>query len=180
MLTDEQLIEDYRNGNESAFEELFDRYHVRIFQFSLRMLASPAGAEEAVQEIFMKVHRSISSYKPKERFPAWLFTIANRVCLDAIRKRNRQRWLLFGVNSEEPVSPLNPEKEVSRKEMKSRVLKEVEKLDEDRRNVFLLRIHGGLMFREIAAMLKMPLNTVLGRYHQAVRILKACLKEEHI
>jgi|SRR3990172_7419793 len=180
MLTDEQLIEAYSNGDTRAFEELFERYRAKIFQFTLRMLGNRNLAEDTFQEIFLRVHSKLTRYKSEERFPAWLFTIAHRACIDAHRKRKREGWLLFGTKIQEQVSGAagDPEMDFAREQLREKIMAKLKHLNGNQKQVFLLRIHGNLLFREIAALLKVPLNTVLVQYHQAVLALKESLKEQ--
>lgn len=178
MISDEQLVDAYREGDETAFEELFERYRHRIFHFCLRFLQNRANAEEVFQEVFLRVHTRLHGYHSKNRFAQWLFTIANHACVDELRKRKRMRWLLFSNQTEERIDESDLETDLSRNRLREEIVRKLENLDARQKQVFLLRIDGELMFREIAALLKEPLNTVLGRYHQAVLTLKASLKGE--
>ncbi|HJZ10882.1 MAG TPA: sigma-70 family RNA polymerase sigma factor [Acidobacteriota bacterium] len=180
MLPDEQLVRDHLNGDSRAFEQLFDRYRAQVFQFALRMLSNRASAEEAFQEIFLRVYQKLDRYESKQRFAAWLFTVAHHVCIDELRKFKRRRWLLFGEKFVEPMDPIDLEGEISRNQMKERVATCLERLEANQKQVFLLRIHGNLLFREIAQMLNTPLNTILARYHQAVIALKKSLQQENV
>jgi RNA polymerase sigma-70 factor (ECF subfamily) len=143
-------------------------------------MSNRASAEEAFQEIFLRIHQKLDRYESKERFAAWLFTVAHRVCIDELRKQKRRGWLLFGQKFVEPADRLDLEAELNRNQMKGRIASCLEKLDSNQKEVFLLRIHGNLMFREIAQMLNTPLNTVLARYHQAVITMKQSLQRENV
>lgn len=178
MLQDEELVQAYRDGNSSAFDALFERHRSRVFQFVLRMMGNRAEAEEVFQDIFLRVHRKLYRYESQERFGAWLFAVANRMCLDALRKRKRERWLSFGDKIADPVASNDPERELYENQIKVKMMREVEKLETNVKQVFLLRIEGNLMFREIAEVLDIPLNTALARYHQAVSRLKESMKTE--
>lgn len=177
MFSDEQLVQTYRNGDEKAFEELFERYRRRIFRYVLRMLQNTTCAEEVFQEIFLRVHSKLARYREQDRFAQWLFTIANHACLDELRRRKRTSWLVFSDEPGDSISETNPEKDFSRSQMRQTIFQKLHDLDIKQRQVFLLRIEGGLMFREIAELLKEPLNTVLSRYHQAILSLKTSLTE---
>ncbi len=175
MSTDEELAEAYARGERSAFDELFTRYRRSIFKYAYRMLGGRAPAEDACQEVFLRVHSRIGTYAVRSRFAAWIFTIAFNVCVDALRKRKRERWLRFGLPKREPGADSMIDRETIRNQLREMVLREIQKLGEKQREVFLLRAHGDLLFREIAEMLNIPLNTALVRYHQAVLHLKGAL-----
>lgn len=175
MPTDEELARAYADGDESAFDELFARYRRPIFSYAYRMVGSRAYAEDLSQEVFLRVHNRIATFEPRSRFAAWIFTIASNACLDELRRRKRARWLSFGLAAPEPRAEIDIEGDALDAELRGMVLRELRKLDERHRQVFLLRTHGNLLFREIADMLNMPLNTVLSRYHQVVLALKSAL-----
>ena len=180
MLQDEELVQAYRDGDPSAFEALFERHRSRVFHFVLRMIGNRAEAEEVFQDIFLRVHRKLDRYESQGQFSAWLFSVANRMCLDALRKRKRERWLSFGIKTEDPVANSDPERELYEDQIRVKVMREVDRLEKNLKQVFLLRIEGNLMFREIAEVLKIPLNTALAHYHQAVSRLKEAMKAEMV
>jgi len=177
MPTDEELARAYADGDKSAFDVLFARYRRPIFSYVYRTVGSRAGAEDISQEVFLRVHKRIDSFEPRSRFAAWVFTIASNACRDELRRRKRAHWLSFGLAAPEPQAEIDIEGEALNAELHGMVLRELRHLDERHRQVFLLRTHGNLLFREIADMLNIPLNTALGRYHQVVVALKAALTE---
>ncbi len=177
MPTDEELARAYADGDKSAFDELFARYRRPIFSYAYRMVGSRAYAEDLSQEVFLRVHNRIDTFEQGSRFAAWIFTIACNACLDELRRRKRGRWLSFGLAGPEPHAEIDIEGEALNAELRGMVLRELRKLDEKHRQVFLLRTHGNLLFREIADMLNIPLNTVLARYHQVVLALRAALRD---
>lgn len=180
MLQDEDLVQAYRNGDSSAFDVLFERHRSRVFHFVLRMIGNRAEAEEVFQDVFLRIHRKLDRYKSLGRFSTWMFAVANRICLDALRKKKRERWLSFGDKIVDPVASSNPERELYEDQIKVKLMREVERLETNIKQVFLLRIEGNLMFREIAEALDIPLSTALARYHQAVSHLKEAMKTEMI
>lgn len=178
MSTDEELAEQYAAGKVECFEELFSRYRRPIFSYAFRMLSGWSLAEDACQEVFLRVHSGIGKYEPRSRFAAWIFTIAYNVCIDSLRKRKREQWLRIGLPRREPSAASRIDRELLENQQREIVLREIQKMGEKQREVFLLRVHGDLRFREIAEMLRIPLNTALVRYHQAVLHLKRALGGE--
>src|SRR5690348_8887029 len=85
-LADEQLIERWRRGDDAAFELLLERYQKPVYNFCLRMLGQRALAEDALQDIFLKVVRAGKTWQANARFSTWLFTIARNDCIDHLRK----------------------------------------------------------------------------------------------
>ena len=178
MRSDEDLLAACAMGDQDAFEELFRRHRAPIFSFITRLVGNRSQAEDVFQEVFLRVHDRAASFEPRSRFAAWLYTIAHNASMDALRRGWRERWLSFGASFQDPPCETDAETEAVRAEERQRLLREVQKLEPRVREVFLLRTHGNLLFREIAETLVVPLNTVLSRYHQAVLRLKQALGDE--
>ncbi len=175
----DELIRGLQAGRPEAFERLVREYGDRIYRF-VKRLAGERSAEDLTQEVFIRVHRSIESYRPEGRFESWLFTIANNLCIDQGRRRKPEASLSdvdqdleperFASDAREPLEDLEAE------ERRRAILKAVERLPFDQRQVFLLREEAGLSFREIAELTGCPLNTALGRMHYAMEALRKSLK----
>ncbi|MGH9092922.1 MAG: RNA polymerase sigma factor, partial [Acidimicrobiales bacterium] len=89
LARDRELVERCQAGDRSAFEELYHRYHRRLFHFCLRRLREPYEAEDAVQEAFAKAWRAMPRFGGERRFYPWLTVIAGNVCTDVLRRRWR-------------------------------------------------------------------------------------------
>src|SRR5687768_13647033 len=79
---DVALMLAFARGEEDAFVELYERHRDRIVRFTLRMLGDPAQAEEAAQDVFLKLYRTRGSYEPTSRFSTFLYRIATNHCLN--------------------------------------------------------------------------------------------------
>ncbi|HVX23009.1 MAG TPA: sigma-70 family RNA polymerase sigma factor [Acidimicrobiales bacterium] len=90
LARDRELVERCQRGDRTAFEELYHRYHRRLFHFCLRRLHEPYEAEDAVQEAFTKAWRALPRFAGERRFYPWLTVIAGNVCTDVLRRRSRQ------------------------------------------------------------------------------------------
>jgi len=90
LARDRELVERCQSGDRTAFEELYHRYHRRLFHFCLRRLHEPYEAEDAVQEAFTKAWRALPRFAGERRFYPWLTVIAGNVCTDVLRRRSRQ------------------------------------------------------------------------------------------
>lgn len=86
MLNDDELVEQIKNGDEQAAEELIKRYYASILRYCRWHCSSMEKAEDLTQETFYKLFKNISGYKGKRKFKAYLYTIANRLCIDESRK----------------------------------------------------------------------------------------------
>lgn len=158
-------------GEPAAFEEFHRRYSGRLLRFVER-LCGPRDAEDIAQDVYVRVLRSLPAYREEQRFEAWLFTIANRLCVDAHRRRRRTVDAVDAL----PAPPrFEPDRAADRRERFEALLAEVRKLPFEQRQVFLLREEAGLSFQEIAKTLQAPLGTVLARMKYAMDRLRARL-----
>ncbi|MBT8232377.1 MAG: sigma-70 family RNA polymerase sigma factor [Saprospiraceae bacterium] len=87
MNTDNQLIQQVLDGHQKAFGELVKRYQNKMYSVCLSILKKPDEAQEATQDTFIKMHRSLDKYNAEAKFSSWLYKIAYRTSLDYLRKR---------------------------------------------------------------------------------------------
>jgi RNA polymerase sigma-70 factor (ECF subfamily) len=89
----------------AAFAELYRTHYARVFGLCVRLLGSAERAEDAAQESFLRAHRSLGRYDPTRPFAGWILSIASHLCVDAIRRRSKERQL-FGSEPEERIAAL--------------------------------------------------------------------------
>ncbi len=179
-LTDEQLLADYSAGKESGLAGLVERYSRDIFVFVGRFTRNPAAAEDVVQETFIQISQSASSFDPSRRFRPWLYTIAANKARDHLRSVGRKRELPLGVSSlsdemasvsyldflsDECPTPSECLEENERRDLVRVIISE---MPEHLREILLLGYFEQLPYKEIATALGVPLGTVKSRLHAAV------------
>ncbi len=178
--TDEELLADYLAGQADGFELLVRRHSQELFRFLVRFTGSSATAEDVVQEAFLQVHLSASSFDRSRRFKPWLFTIAANKARDLLRSRSRrpevpldahigvaeeegQRFLDFLADSDNP-----PSGALEQEEERAFVRGVLGRMPERLREVLVLSYYHRFPYKEIAEILKVPLGTVKSRLHAAV------------
>ncbi len=175
----EDLIKGLQAGRPEAFERLVREHGDRIFRF-VKRLVGERWAEDVTQEVLVRVHRSIGTYRPSGRFESWLFTIANNLSIDHLRRERPRGPAPAGDEAPTmerfPSGQPEPSEAMEEGERRRAILKAVERLPVEQRQVFLLREEGGLSFKEIAGIVGCPLNTALGRMHYAMERLRRSLK----
>ena len=102
MLTDEQLVEACLEGQQSAFDELVDRYQNRLLRFLLTRSASRDDAEDAIQDTFISAYRYLASFDPRWRFSTWIYRIAIR----NMARQRRPEWHDSDVELADDCDPL--------------------------------------------------------------------------
>ena len=161
------VVKAARDGDEAAFETLVRQHADAVYGHALRFFGDPDAAEDAVQEVFLKVHRSLSTFEGHSTFGTWLFRVTRNVCLDMFRSGKRRPI---------PVDPVDiPEKaqgDVSDPVVASTVLQEaVAALQPEERDAFNAVTLFDLDYREAAAALDVPVGTVKSRVFRARRSL---------
>src|SRR4051812_8959026 len=87
---DVRLMIRVRGDDPKAFQELVDKYQHRLIGVLTHLVGNADEAEDLAQEVFMRVYRARADYHPQAKFSTWLFTIANNVALNALRRRKRK------------------------------------------------------------------------------------------
>jgi RNA polymerase sigma-70 factor (ECF subfamily) len=168
MTTDEQLVEEFQRGSRDAFAELFRRYREKMYGFFRRRTANPARAEELAQETFLAALKAAPRFEPRALVRTWLFGIAMNLLM-ADRRKVGQAFQPVHSNPGEPPAPgSDPAAALW-------VRDALTQLDEDHREILLLREYEQLSYAEIAALLSLPVNTVRSRLFRARMALKDLL-----
>lgn len=182
-------IKEYLEGSMSAFHRLYTRYERQLFFYISSMVRNNETAEDLFQDVWMQVLNKLSSFSFKGKFSNWLYTIAHHKVIDHTRSSGARpsAHLEDSISSEDTATLhdvlADPAPDIlhtlSTRELYERVLQVVETLPAEQREVFLLRSDAGMKFKEIAAMLDISINTVLGRMHYALSRIRRELKHEY-
>ena len=184
MLEDAELVELAKAGDQEALQALFRRYQNRIFSYLFRMLGRKEEAEDAAQETFINAFRTVKRYKEEGRFHSWLFTIAHREGLRMLRKRKRAPLSVSQFEDQRCLDLPDPAPLPSQRVMEKQELEHLEyalrKLSDSEREVVILRLVDDVPFKEVAEITGAPLNTVLGRMHNATKKLRKILERDRV
>jgi RNA polymerase sigma-70 factor (ECF subfamily) len=168
------LIRRCQAGDEAAFAALFEQYKNLVFKTALLLLdgagtpAPEAEAEEALQEVFLSVYRSLGSYQPERAaFSTWLYRITVNHCLNR-RRRRRWPWLSLDRVPAAQASAPSPEHALSETEAVASALR---CLSDKLRATVVLRFYADLSYAEIAQVLDIPIGTVKSRLAEALKLL---------
>jgi RNA polymerase sigma-70 factor (ECF subfamily) len=157
---DVRLMLQLQQGDEAAFPELFQRLGPRILQYVRRLVGSEARAEEITQDVFVQLFRFRERYRPESRLSTWVFTIATNLCLNELRRPERQLRvdLRDGRGDGEPaVEPqvadpaaIDPEQGAAGREMARALEEAVTALPPKQRAALLLSRIDGMAYRDVA------------------------------
>jgi RNA polymerase sigma-70 factor, ECF subfamily len=182
----DELLRRARRRDPEALARVVEVYSPRVFGLLYRLTGSRDAAEELLQETFLRVVRVIGDYEHSGRFEAWLFRIAANLARDRARQRGRRAGNdLREAVVESTILPrmadersVDPAEHALRQEAGERVARCLARLSPADREILVLRHYSDLSFREIAALLDVPLGTALARAHRAVQHLRGLLAGE--
>lgn len=175
-MNDEELLKRVGVGDQDAFRQLYQNTDRVLYSFILSILKNPQDAEEVMQETYLKVWTSASSYQSQGKPLAWMFTIARNLCYMKFRDQKHQADLGLDELSGEETGVVCPQLENMADTMVLRAALDL--LKEEERQIVLLHASAGLKHREIASSLQIPLATVLSKYNRAMKKLQQYLREE--
>jgi RNA polymerase sigma-70 factor (ECF subfamily) len=182
LASDDALIDDSLAGNAAAFGELVRKYQDRLFHSIYHASGGHAEAEDVVQDAFVQAFLKLKSFQRQSAFYTWLYRIAMNIW---ISRRRRQKPVAsldkhLETSGFEPVSSgedvmhgLNRNDEI---DMLQAAMHE---LDDERRQIIVLREIDELSYEEIADMTKLPIGTVRSRLHRARQQLVEIMKRNN-
>ena len=175
-LVEQEFIQQSRQGDLEAFNQLVALYQRPVYNLALRMLGHPATAEDVAQEVFLAAYRALPRYR-EGSFRAWLFAITANASRDALRKQKRRPEISLEASVEEsglqtPSSMPSPEEYALSRETQREVQQALSRLSHDHRTVILLVDLEGLDYQEAAQALGVSLGTLKSRLSRARAQLK--------
>lgn len=159
-MTDEQLMLQFAEGRQVAFEELFARHRQRVYAFFRRRVPGRECAEELTQETFLALLDSASRYQPRAPLRTYLFGVAFRILRAERRKTLWRAFLFLSTEKGEPSREGRVEEALWLRQA-------LDRLDKTDREVLMLREFEQFSYAEIAQLLHLPLNTVRSRLFRA-------------
>ena len=168
---DVALLQRIVARDESAVAKLYDRYNRLLFGLMLRILRDRGEAEEVLQEVFLSVWSKTDTYNASLGSPAaWLVRIARNRSIDRLRSRNVRSKVLEAVD--EPAAADNPESSAARNETQRGVVRALDTLPAEQRELIEHAYYLGLTHSELATKFGLPLGTVKTRVRTAMRALR--------
>jgi RNA polymerase sigma-70 factor (ECF subfamily) len=186
-LEDGEIVRRVLAGEDVLFETIVRRYQVRVVSHVTRMVGSRDDALDLSQEIFLKVFQALDRFNPAYKFSTWLFRIAGNAAIDHLRKRRPRTVPLevpdpegggAGFQPEPKSAGLDPYGELRNVERGRAIIRAIQDLPADFRELIALRHFAGLSYEEIAEVKKMPLGTVKNKLFRARVVLKERLAGE--
>ena len=165
---DEALAKRAAAGDMSAFEELVDRHRMAVYRLARSITGNHHDADDAAQETFLRVFRSLGTYDPGRPFKPWLKRITYNTSLNTVRAgKSRSRGVIAGELPEvADLSPQQPER-LEAKQNAENVDQAVQALPSELRATLLLRAVEGMSYKDIATAMGVKIGTVMSRLSRA-------------
>jgi RNA polymerase sigma-70 factor (ECF subfamily) len=189
-LSDNELIDEVKNGNIDAFQTLVFRHDKNVLSIAARYAHNAEDAKDIYQEVFIRVHKGINKFKKQSEFKTWLYRIATNVCISFHRNRKKyialnQEYEMNGnqhlnIKDHKSDSDGSPHKQMMSAEISDRVSNAVNLLSPQQKLVFILRHYEGYKLSEIATFMRCTEGTVKKQLFTAIRKLREDLKDFYL
>jgi len=185
-MTPEQLIQQLASGDDDALRELYGVFSKKIYNTCLAYLQVESDAEEAMQDVFVEVYRSVTEFNAKASVNTWIYRIAVNKCLDRIRYNKRQKRFAFisslfskdtgAIQFDQP-NFNHPGVLLENKEKSAVLFKAINQLPENQRMAFILKHVEGLSQKEIAEIINIGEKAVESLLQRAKGSLRKLLSD---
>lgn len=185
--TDDQLVNAYAEGNNTAFDILLSRYQSRVYTYILHIVKNKDLADDIFQETFVKAIMTIRQgrYAENGKFAAWIMRIAHNLIIDFYRQEKSENT----VSADDDENDLLNRKDLCEENIEDFLVTEqihedvkriVMSLPESQREVLVMRYYRNMSFKEIADATNVSINTALGRMRYAILNMRRIAAEHNI
>ncbi len=172
-----ELVVKAQKGDLPAFEQLVEQHYTKIYNIALGIMGNPHDAEDAAQNVLIKIYRAVGDFKFQSKFSTWIYRITANVCTDELRKRKRQRAISTDELTEDVLGAdlATPEAHALSREAVSDLRCAINSLKDEHKKVIVLRDINGFSYEEIAGITNCSVGTVKSRISRARSALKDTL-----
>ena len=183
-MDDKTIIEQVLAGDNDAFGELVERYQGKIYNLCLRMCGDPDDAFDLSQDTFVRAWKALSGFQFESAFSTWLFRLCSNICLDFLRAKKRRAAVSLTRSDEDGETQLDlpdpakgPEELLLAAEDRQTLVKALNSLPADQRQIITLRAINGLSYAEIGQVMQLQEGTVKSRLSRARTSLRNKLSQ---
>jgi RNA polymerase sigma-70 factor (ECF subfamily) len=165
---DEKLVAAFQNGDEQAFERLFEKYRLSIYSICYRYLRNEADTQEVTLDIFKKIYHNLHKFHGKSKFFTWAYRISVNTCISFCRVHKEPRIVADASSLSQKVG--------ERVHMKVAIDNALAELPERQRMCFILHFYEGYTFKEIGGIMHITSGAAKAHHHHAIMKLRKSLK----
>lgn len=176
---DEELIKAFIGGNDNAFNLIVRKYHKKVYWIIRKMILDHDDSDDLTQEVFLKLHRSLSEYRGESKFFTYLYRIAVNYSLNHIYKNKKiNEWKVETDYSELKSDYENFDEEFDLAERTKFLEEAIKSLPEQQRAVFNLRYYNHLSYEEISIIMNKSVGGMKSNYFHAIKKIGNYLKSK--
>ena len=173
-MTDKEIIELYKAGQrEKAFSEIVESYSERLYWHVRRFLCSHEDTDDLLQEIFIKVWSSLSSFRGESQLYTWIYRIATNESLNFLQKQKIRAALRFEDITYKLDDKIDEDTGVDGNEAQKALMKAVSRLPSKQKTVFIMRWFDDLSYEDISEILGTSVGALKASYHFAHEKIRA-------
>jgi len=169
-----EIIAGCKDRQNEAFSHLIDVYANRLYGYFYRLTGKTDVSEELLSEVFLKLVEKIDSYRDGS-FDIWLFRMATNIFRDYLRARQREKKFL-AWKGQQMLTSSRPGPRTA-DDTADNLQGHLEKLDDETRELLVMRYYSQLSFKQIAQMRSQPIGTVLSKVHRGLKKLRELMEE---
>jgi RNA polymerase sigma-70 factor (ECF subfamily) len=175
-----EMISRCQQGDQEALKEIFDKYHNKVYRIAFGVVRQREEALDVVQEVFIKLFRSIKNFKGRSHFYTYLYRMVMNTAIDHKRKTGKQ--FMSSLDEEGSFEPSDeaekgPERILLQKELEERVKLAMDKLPAEQKAALIFRDVEGLSYQEMAEAMGCSIGTVMSRLHYGRKRMQESLKD---
>jgi RNA polymerase sigma factor (sigma-70 family) len=191
LIDDQELVNQYIGGDESALCTLIKTHKRRVFSYIMHTVKDKALAEDIFQDTFIKVIGTLKKghYNEEGKFLPWVLRIAHNLIIDSFRRDKRMPTISGGTNDEGESFDIfsllgehdrTAEQDIIQGQIRKDIRKLVECLPHEQREVLMMRHYYDMSFKEISEQTNVSINTALGRMRYALINLRKMIEEKEL
>ncbi|KAA3662239.1 MAG: RNA polymerase subunit sigma-24 [Chloroflexi bacterium] len=176
-MTDAELVEQVQAGQSAAMSQLYRRYKTAVFRYTLSKVYDPNLAQDITGEIFLRMVAHLPQYKVTDvPFTVWLFRIARNYIITHLQKENRYQLMPISQTDNLSRAEDNPAHIVEAQLELEWIWRGLQQLDEQQRDVIVLRFIIGLSLKEVASTLERTVGAIKTLQHRGITALRVALQ----
>lgn len=177
-MTDQELLEKLRNPDTHSygFNLLVRAYQQRVYSLVRKMVIDHDDAHDVMQEVFIKIHKSIGSFREDSQLFTWIYRIATNECLTFLSKKKRRFFLPLEDITKGMAAIIDNSESISGDEIQKKLQKALITLPDKQRLVFNMKYYEDLSYEEMEAITGTSVGALKASYHHAVKKIEDFLK----
>ncbi|MGD9344233.1 MAG: RNA polymerase sigma factor [Candidatus Aminicenantes bacterium] len=169
-MTDNSLMEEVKDGKVEKLAVLFEKYHVQLFNFFLRLTGNRGASEDLVQDVFLRILKYRVTYRGQSKFTVWMYQIARNAHIDHLRKAKGE-YSLDNQWDEAVETDPSPLDRLERGQDVELIQQALSRLPLRKREVLVLSRYQDMKYKDIAELFGCQIGTVKANVHRAIKDL---------